>query len=152
MTWTYEGAPDSSTAAGRRDAVRLFVGDTDTSDQQLTDEEIAFALEQAQNDTYIAASICAQTLAGKYARQVNTKFDDVSDEASSLNEHYTKLSASLREQGRRYGTKGLGRPVAGGVSQSDMRSVDQNTDRVEPKFKQDQFANPPGDNTCDTAT
>jgi len=47
MTWTYGGAPGTTTSATRRDAVRLLVGDTDTTDQQITDEEIAFGLSQA---------------------------------------------------------------------------------------------------------
>ena len=41
MTWTYGGAPGTTSSATRRDAVRLLVGDTDTTDQQVSDEEIA---------------------------------------------------------------------------------------------------------------
>lgn len=145
MAWTYDASPGISTAAERRDAVRLLVGDTDTNDQQIQDAEITFALSQAQDEVYSAAAICAQTLAGKFSRRSDVEFDGVSEKFGSLAEHYRKLATTLRQDAKRYGSKGLGTPVAGGISQSDMETADENTDRVKPKFRQDQFANPLSD-------
>ena len=47
MAWTYDATLLSiSTSVGRRYSVRLIIGDTDTTDQQLQDEEIDFFLSQ----------------------------------------------------------------------------------------------------------
>ena len=42
MAWTYSGDPSSSA----RDAIRFLVGDTDTNDQLVTNEEIAWVNNQ----------------------------------------------------------------------------------------------------------
>ena len=44
MTWTYDNAPSTTSASGRRDAVRYLIGDTDSEvTPTLSDEEIAFS-------------------------------------------------------------------------------------------------------------
>lgn len=138
MTATYTDPSNSNS-----DAVRWLVGDTDVSDAALQDEEIAFALTQAGSDIYLAASISARALAGKYASLVDTDFESVSSNYSSLRDNYNTLASNLERQSKKYGTRGLGTPAAGGISYSDIRANDLNDDRVQPKFKQDQFANPP---------
>jgi hypothetical protein len=62
MAWTYSGDP----AANDRDAVRFLSGDTDTTNQQINDAEIAYLLAQWNNSTYIAASYACDAIAGKY--------------------------------------------------------------------------------------
>jgi len=138
MTVSYTDPSNSNS-----DAVRWLVGDTNIADAELQDEEIAFALNQSANDVYSAAAICARALAGKYANYVDTKFEDVSSDYSQLSEGYYKLAVRLDAQSKKHGTKGLGVPAAGGLTYSDIESNDLNNDRVQPKFKQDQFANPP---------
>lgn len=152
MPWTYDENPGTSTAAERRDSVRLLVGDTNTNDQQLQDAEIVFALGQSNDDVYSAAAICAQSLAGKFARETDVSFDGVSDKFGDRSEHYRKLATTLRQDAKRYGAGGLGVPAAGGISESAMQSADEDADRVPPKFKQDQFANPSEDDTWPSAT
>lgn len=138
MTATYTDPSNSNS-----DAVRWLVGDTDVTDAALQDEEIAFALTQAGNDVYLAAAICARALAGKYANLVDTDFESVSSDYSNLRDNYYALATQLEKQSKKYGTRGLGLPAAGGLTYSDIRANDLNDDRVQPKFKQDQFANPP---------
>jgi len=125
------------------DAVRFLVGDTDVSNAELEDEEIAFTLTQAGDDIYVAAALCARALAAKFADLVDTKFEDVSSDYSNLRDNYYALAQKLEVQAKKYGSKGFGAPIAGGLTYSDIRSNEQNDDRVQPKFKQDQFANPP---------
>lgn len=139
MAWTYTNDP----ANVPRDAVRLLVGDTDTDDQKVTDEAIAFFLDQAGDDTYLAAALSARSIAASYAVEVDTKFESVSSDYSQLSENYYKLATKLEAQSKKFGSRGLGLPAAGGLTYSDIRANDQNDDRVQPKFKQDQFANPP---------
>ena len=138
MAWTYS---DPSTSD--RDAVRFLVGDTDTTDQRVTDEEIAFALSQASDDVYLAAAICARALAGKYANLVDTKFESVSSNYSDLRDNYTRLATQLERQSKKFAANGLGIPAAGGMSISEIDSVESDTDRVPSKFRRDQYANPP---------
>lgn len=138
MTATYTNPSNSA-----NDAVRFLVGDTNVTDAALQDEEIAFALSQAGNDTYLAAAICARSLAAKYASYVDTKFEGVSSDYSNLRDNYFALATRLEAQSKKFGSRGLGTPVAGGLTYSDIEANDLNDDRVQPKFKQDQFANPP---------
>lgn len=125
--------------------VRFLVGDTDNEDLLLTNEQVLFALNQTGNDVYAAAAICARAIAGKYSRQVDTRFESVASDYSQRAENYYKLARRLERESKKYGKKGLGMPDAGGLTYSDMELADENIDRVKPKFKQDQFANPPRD-------
>lgn len=143
MTWTYGGAPGTTTSATRRDAVRLLVGDTDTTDQQVSDEEIAFALSQTSDDIYNAGALMCRTIAGKYSRLVDTSVESVSSSYSQRAAQYLELAARLVKEGKRFGSVGLGVPVAGGMSISEMQGVEDDLDRVPSAFRVDQFSNPP---------
>jgi hypothetical protein len=94
MTWTYSSAPDNSTAAGRRDAVRELVGDTDTTDQQVTDESIALHLTATRNNIYGAAAVVCRLIAGKYARLVSTSVDGASQSFGERQRHYADLAST----------------------------------------------------------
>lgn len=142
MTWTYDGAPGTDDAAGRRDAVRLLIGDTDTNDQQTTDEEIAFTLSQASNNVYRAAAISCRTLAAKYAKLVDTSIESVRSAYSQRQQNFASLAGQLEAQAAKYSGTGLGGVVVGGVSISTMDGVRDDADRVDSKFRQGQFDNP----------
>lgn len=62
MAWSYSGNP----AASAKDKVRFLCGDTDTTNQQITDEEIAFLLTEWNSDAYMAAAFACEAIAGKY--------------------------------------------------------------------------------------
>lgn len=145
MTWTYAGDPGTSTAAERRDAVRLYIGDTDTDNQLVTDEEIAFALSQRSNNLYGASAELFRALASKYARRANTKFEGISVDYAKVAEGYRVQAIRAENEARLNG--GLGIPKASGISISDMDAVEDDSDRVEPAFKTGKFRNPP--NTAD---
>lgn len=139
MAWTYAGAPGTSTATERRDAVRYLVGDTDTTDQQLQDAEIAFCLSQTSDDVYLAASIAASTLSAKYGRLVDTILDNSNVRASysQRQKSYAELSRQLERKATRYGSKSLGIPDAGGISVSEVNNARSDADRVDPMFSVD---------------
>jgi hypothetical protein len=123
--------------------VRLLVGDTDTTDQQVSDEEIAFAISQAADDIYNASALICRALSGKYARLVDTSIESVSSSYSQRATQYAELAVRLIKEGKRLGSVGLGVPVAGGMSISEMEGVETDTDRVPSAFRVDQFSNPP---------
>jgi hypothetical protein len=149
MTWTYGGAPGTDSAATRRDAVRFLVGDTDTTDQQITDEEITFALSQTSNDIYRAAAISCRSIAAKYAREVDSSVESIRVAASQRQAHYTSLAVKMEKQASKYGSSGLGVPLVGGISEADIESVREDDDRVRPVFRHDMFRNPPDDDEAD---
>lgn len=64
MTWTYSGDPSSSV----RDAVRFTVGDTDETEELVSDEEIDYLLT-IHNGVGMAAVGAARAIAAKYSRK-----------------------------------------------------------------------------------
>lgn len=141
MAWSYDATNlDTTTASGRLNIVRLLVGDTDTTDQQIQDEEITFALSAESDDVYGAASWIAKSLAAKYSRFVDIELDgQLAENYSQLREHYQSLSNSLKTQSKTYSaTLGV---KAGGIKISEMETAEELTDRVKPSIRRDQFLN-----------
>lgn len=131
----------TTTATGRKNAVRFLVGDTDSTDVQVYDDEIDFALSQnSDNIHYTSAYIC-RAIASKYSRKVDVQLSEVLQaKYSSLQAHYLSLADTLEAEAKKQSGLGFS---AGGISQSSVTTARQLTDRVEPSFKRDQFWNPP---------
>jgi len=144
MAWSYDPTDlDTSTSSGRLNSVRLLVGDTDTTDQQVQNEEITFALAESSNNIYSAASWVARVIASLYSRRVNTTLDGaLSADYTDLAAQYFKLAEDLEYRGKTNGAV-LG-VAAGGLTISDINAVRANTNRVEGSFRRDRFRNPPG--------
>jgi len=143
MAWSYDPTDlDTTTASGRLNTVRLLVGDTDTLDQQVQNEEITFALSQNGDNVYYSAGWTARTISSQYARKVNTSLDGaLKADYSDLMKHYSTLADNLEYQGKTSGASvGI---LAGGITQSGITAVRANTNRVEGSFRRDRFKNPP---------
>lgn len=143
MTWTYDPTNlGRTTASERLDSVRFLIGDTNTNDQQVQDEEISFALEESGDNIYYAASWTARGIASKFARQVTTDLDgQLKVEYSDLAKQYYSLADQLEYQGKKSGgSMGM---VAGGISRTDVETNRKLGDRVKPSFRRDQHKNPP---------
>jgi hypothetical protein len=143
MAWSYNPANlDPNTPTGRINVVRLLVGDTDTLDKQVQDEEITFALSQTNNDVYSAGGWVARVIASQYSRRVDTELSGaLSAKYSDLATQYNKLAENLEYQGKKAG--GSIGVLAGGITVSDVNAVRQNTNRIEGSFRRDRFRNPP---------
>lgn len=143
MSWSYDPTDlDTSTGSGRLNTVRLLVGDTDTLDQQVQNEEVTFALSQSGDNVYYAASWLARVIASKYSRQVTTQLDGaLSANYSDLAKQYMMLSDNLEYQGKTSGAS-IG-VVAGGITKSSIEAARANTNRIEGSFRRDRFKNPP---------
>jgi len=61
--WSYSGNPSARTL----DKVRFLCGDTDSTNQQIADEEISFLLSEWNNDAYVSAAFACEAIAGKYS-------------------------------------------------------------------------------------
>ena len=143
MAWSYDPTDlDTTTASGRLNTVRLLVGDTNTDDQQVQNEEVTFGLSENGNNVYYAAAWIARAIASKYSRQVTTSLDGaLRADYSDLAKQYMSLADSLEYQGKTSGAAiGI---LAGGITKSGVEAVRANTNRIEGSFRRDRFKNPP---------
>ena len=90
MTWTYSGDPSSST----RDAVRFLIGDTDTNDQLISNEEINYFVVEF-NNARRSASEAARSIAAKFARLMNRSIGGLSADFSAKYRQYLELADNL---------------------------------------------------------
>ena len=147
MAWSYDVTDlDTSTASGRLNTVRLLIGDTDTLDQQVQNEEIIFALSESGDNVYYAAAWAARAISSKYSRRVTTQLDGaLSANYSDLAKQYKSLADDLEYQGKTSGAV-IG-VLAGGITKSQIQAVRANTNRIEGSFRRDRFKNPPSYDT-----
>jgi hypothetical protein len=141
MSWSYDPTDlNTTTASGRLNTVRLLVGDTDTDDQQLQDEEITFSLSETGDSAYLAAAWSARAVASKYSRLVTTQLDGaLKSDYSDLSKQYRTLADNLEYKGKTSGSSvGI---LAGGISKTRVKVVRENTDRIEGSFRRDRFKN-----------
>ena len=129
MTWTY-----SDPSANDKDAVRFLVGDTDTNDQLVSDEEIAFFLDEFPSSTYHAAAEVAETIAAQFAREVSHSGDGLSYSAEQLQSNYAELAERLRAQAKRRYRSGAG-PYVGGISWREREMADADQDKIPSSFR-----------------
>jgi hypothetical protein len=124
MTWTYSGNPASTT----RDAVRFLVGDTDTTDQLISDEEIAYIVQEnpAINRS---ASESARAIAAKFARLMSRSIGGLSADFSAKYRQYIELADNLLSKDELKPVS----PYISGFSRSAKKAVELDTDR-EPTF------------------
>jgi hypothetical protein len=142
MAWSYSAADlNTTTTSGRLNSVRLLVGDTDTTDQLVQNEEINFALAQANDNIYYAAAWVCRAIAAKFSRMVDTTLDGaLSAKYSSKAKQYQQLASQVEAQGKKTSGKALG-VFGGGISVADVTVVKEDPDRVKPAFSIDQFDN-----------
>jgi hypothetical protein len=58
-------------SSGNRDKVRFLIGDTNSTDYHMQDEEIAYLLSTWGNNVYDAAIAGAEIIAGQFAHKTN---------------------------------------------------------------------------------
>lgn len=98
MTWSYSGDPASS----EKDAVRFLVGDTDTNDQLLSDEEIDYVIVESGGSKYQSAHDAAYAIASKFSRMAQSKsVGDLSISYADRAKAYFELANELLELGAR---------------------------------------------------
>ena len=97
MSWSYDSADlSTSTLSGQLNSTRFLLGDTNTNDQQVENEEVLFALAQNGYNIYKSAAWLARSLAAKYAKKVDIDLDGaLSGAYSQLQEHFYALAGQL---------------------------------------------------------
>lgn len=92
MTWTYTDAP----ASVPRDRVRFLVGDTKQQPHSLSDDEIAFLIQEGGNpNQYEAGALAAEAMGARLAGNSGTskKVGDLSintDHGATAERYYAK--------------------------------------------------------------
>lgn len=128
-TWTYDATKLNSVPLFQ---VRRILGDVIQDDQQLSDSEILYYVDQRAN-SYGAAADCARALAAQYSRKVNvTSPGGMRTEFATQRDHYMDLAEDLEKKSRSRGAGVL--PYIGGISVQDKIQVQSNPDRVTPSF------------------
>lgn len=126
MPWSYD--PENlgkDTPEQMKNSVRFLVGDTDTSDQQVDDDEILFALDQTSDNIYFAGSMIAESIQAKFARMATSEVDrTLRVRYSDLQEHYRNLAQRLKERASNWGSGIMA--SAGGINTLQMQIVRSN--------------------------
>ena len=131
MSWTY-----TSPLSGDKDKVRTYIGDTDSTDQLLSDEQVTFAL--AEEGTVRAASaLAAEWISALFARKADKSVGDLSISYSQRAAQYSALATKLGSRASK-----IALPYFGGISESTKETREDDTDRVEPAFTVDMLDDP----------
>lgn len=115
MSWSYDPTLlNTTSASGRLNSVRLLVGDTDTTDQLVQNEEIVFALSQSGDNVYTAAAWVCRVIAAKFSRLVDTELSGaLSASYSDKAKHYQLLAVQVETLGKKYSGRALGVSAGG---------------------------------------
>lgn len=139
MAWTYGGDP----ASNARDAIRFLIGDTDTTDQLLNDDEIAWVNNEvtgsdtATTGLYDVSYRCCLIVASKFSRMADKSVGDLRVDMSQKAKGYRDQASELKELAAREGL--VPTPYLGGMTISDKDIDRDNSDMVQPLFWQRQF-------------
>ena len=144
--WTYDtGNLTTVDEDGRKNIVRLLIGDTDSNDPQLQDEEILFALSSNKDNPNVAAIFAINAIISKYARLVNIELDEaIREDYSDLIDNYKGLLSGLEKKVRL--SNNSIRIYATGLTLTDFEEAWSDPNRIKPGIEQGQwstdYANP----------
>ena len=125
MSWTYSGDPSASTI----DAVRFLVGDTDTGDQLVQNEEVSFALANEGSTNMAAATIC-RAIAARFSRQADKTVGKLQISLSQKAKSYLEMANKLELK-----SSTLAMPYCGGLSIKEKENNIQDTSLPQPSFR-----------------
>lgn len=131
-----------------RGKVRLLIGDTDSNNVLLQDDEIDFFLSESNDNVYLAASYAARSISGKFSREADTTVESVSKSYSQRSRQYSQLAAQLEAQSKRV-RGSIPTPAISGISKDAINTQREDEDRVQGKFYMDKFSNPQNDKEDD---
>jgi len=124
MTFTY----DESALSAELNKIRLYIGDTDSNDPLLHDEEIALVQSDFTSFNKRCAE-CCKLICAQIIRRVDGRLGNLTEKSSVLYDRYEKLATEFdRRSSSSY-------PWAGGIVQSDKDDIEDDNALVDPKFK-----------------
>lgn len=110
-----------------------------------------------EDNLYRAAALAARTISATFAEKIKTDIKGVSIENQEKFDHYESLANSYDKRAAEGGDGGtgttgiqVGGPSLTGISNDEMKSEREDTDRYQGAFVRDQMNNPPGSITNNT--
>lgn len=125
MSWSY-----NFTLSAAKDKVRLLLGDTNTNDQILSNEEITFFLTEHGSNIYSAVAACAEAAAAKFLRDKDRSAVGMS---SNLSDRYNRFLELAKKYKARAGISA--ELDVGGILESRRDTIRSNSDLI-PHFAQ----------------
>lgn len=137
MSWTYNASLLNTSSLMQ---VRLLVGDTNTADQQLQDEEINYFVTQ-EGSAQAGAVSAARALYAKYSRKATKQVGDLKIDAEKIAQHYLDLLTELQSKS----TSVNAIPTAGGIytSERDANQADESLLHTSIRRGMHDFVKPP---------
>lgn len=117
MTWSYGGDPTND----KVDEIRFLIGDTNQTDQHVSDEEIRYLLNTYGN-ALLAAAYAALAIAAKFSRLASKSLGKMSIQLNQKAQAYHQLSQELY---KRYQQQ-----LTGSTTTVTMPSISQVRDAV----------------------
>lgn len=124
MSFSYDLA-DFDTELNR---LRLEIGDTDSDDYFLDDEEIA-VIQSEKTSFYRRAAACCGLICAKVARDVNFKIGHFSENSDKIYAHYEELMDKFNIQAS------TSYPWSAAISVSEKDLYENDESLVHPKIK-----------------
>ena len=125
---SYSGDPGNSDS----DFVRFLIGDTDTSAEIFTDDEIDYAITYFETPERAAYQLVNQLIAA-FSRNPDKKAGGESISYGRTMSDWRKLKESLALKAGAMGA------YAGGISKADIQANEANTDMPTRDFNKDDF-------------
>lgn len=129
MSFSYD-----TTIATDLDKVRLLLGDVTQSSALFSDEEIQALLDSGGSPERVAADL-ARALGARFALKADKRIGDLSISYSKISSTYFELADRLDKQSS-VETLGI---YAGGIRVMDKKIDKLDTNKVQPRFRRDQF-------------
>lgn len=89
MTWSYSGNPKAS----QSDEVRFILGDTDTTDQLVSDEEIQYGLSSVNGTVHRTVYLMATAISSKFGRMATLSLGQVNENYVTQSKFYADLAS-----------------------------------------------------------
>jgi hypothetical protein len=125
MTFTFSNTSITTDLA----KVRHLIGDTDSTDPLLTDEQITFELVEDSN-IYLCAANCCDRICAQLARKIDRNGTGFSATRSQKFQHYKDLAEILRSKSSTQCDV-----YWSNLSLDDADSIEQDSDFIQPSFK-----------------
>jgi len=126
MSWSYSGNPSNS----QLDEVRFLIGDTDSTEPLLTDEELSYLItvdpdQGSSYSNYTAAAAAARAIAAKFSKQVDKTVGSLSIAYGRKASQFFTLADGLEARASKgTGQRRMGVPILGGGGEKFLMSDD----------------------------
>ena len=128
MSFSY----DETALSTELNKIRLYLGDTVSTDPFLQDEEIAMI--QADYTTfYRRVAECCRLICSKLARKVDYRLSRLTEKSSVIYDRYKAMADRYEAM------SSAAYPWSGSIYKADKESVEDDTSLVKPKFKKGQM-------------